>query len=436
MADQDQELASRNPTSIPISTLCEKCEEMSRRFRLSIDAGKVERSVQDIETGADDGCPICLVALGKIHDVQSTTSKKYQSLDCFFEFRSERQWYWDFYVRGSLGDHLEHDQKYQYHYIPLQLQSLVGLNLQTTLLAMRYEYSPKSDSESVSELVSYWIHQCTDQHMECAPPVSLYQPPRLVEFGKDGFRVVIPSECGLDSSYATLSHCWGSAPDFLKLTSANIERLRQWNPIDILPQTFQDAALLCCRIGMRYLWIDSLCIIQEGEESMKDWSLHVNEMRTIYLNGSLNVAASCAGASREGMYAFRNAKSIRPAIIDGSNRFGLTNDLHLLVRGDSIPGVDTPLSQRGWVFQERLLSRRIVHFEADQIYWQCSETTKCETYPAGLNDYFPSYFPFSLPTKDACPDATERWEAYTKLVQNYNRLQLTYPNKGISKAFL
>jgi hypothetical protein len=55
----------------------------------------------------------------------------------------------------------------------------------------------------------------------------LHRPPQLFEVRKDGFRVVVSNECGLDNSYATLSHCWGNAPDFLKLTTANIERQRQ-----------------------------------------------------------------------------------------------------------------------------------------------------------------------------------------------------------------
>jgi hypothetical protein len=109
---------------------------------------------------------------------------------------------------------------------------------------------------------------------------------------------------------------------------------------------------------MRYLWIDRLCMIQ-GEKSVKDWSL--------YVKIHLKIAASCAAASVEGTYAFRDTKSLRPAVIVGSDRFGLTHDLYLLVWGSLLPCYST-LSRRGCLLQEQLLSRRIFHVEADQIH--------------------------------------------------------------------
>ncbi|KAF1950211.1 HET-domain-containing protein, partial [Byssothecium circinans] len=231
------------------------------------------------------------------------------------------------------------------------------------------------------------------------------------------FRLVAPSDCGMGGSYATLSHCWGNAPDFLKLTSPNIEQLRQWNPTNRLPQTFQDAARLCYQLHIKYLWIDSLCILQDGEGSTGDWSLHVTEMRTTYSNGVLNIAASRAAASNEGMYTSRNPNFIRPAIIQGNNRFGLSNELHLLVHSEfPEPGASCPpLNERGWVFQERLFSPRVVHFEREQVFWECSVSALCETYPAGCNEAFArggSVPLFELPTKQTCSGVTQRWNTY------------------------
>jgi hypothetical protein len=133
-----------------------------------------------------------------------------------------------------------------------------------------------------------------------------------------------------------------------------MEQLRQWNPTNRLSQTFQDAARLCYRLHIKYLWIDSLCILQDGDGSTEDWVLHVTEMRTIYSNGVLNIAASRAAASNEGMYTSRDPNFIRPAIIQGNNCFSLSNELHLLVRSNfSEPGASCPpLNGRGWVFQE------------------------------------------------------------------------------------
>ncbi|KAF2451226.1 hypothetical protein P171DRAFT_1616 [Karstenula rhodostoma CBS 690.94] len=212
--------------------------------------------------------------------------------------------------------------------------------------------------------------------------------------------------------------------------------MKQWNSKDYPPQTFQDTALLCYRIDIKYLWIDSLCIIQVGEGSAEDWSLHVTEMQTVYSNGMLNITASRAASSNEGMYSSRNPRLIKPAIIQGSNNLGMTNGLHLLINYQMKPGVRSQrLNERGWVFQERLLSRRVIHFEEEQVYWQCCSSTKCETYPAGYNKYFDYRFPFDLPKKNYCNGSAERWDSFTRLVHGYSGLRFTFPNKDKLAAF-
>lgn len=439
MSDRDQELPSQNLVDLTISTLCETCEKMAHTFRLELDEGTIKRDIDGIQTGAVAECPLCSIAWREILKLrqQETTKKDFRISRIFFEFNNYDKHPRTFYFRIS-NEYTEGSTHIgAYVNVTLELHPLQGLHLRTAQLAAGYEYPSKTDAESVAKLVEFWYHQCTIQHPECASQVSSYQPPRLVEIRKGGFRLVVPSDCGMRDPYATLSHCWGDAPDFLKLTSTNIEQLRRWNPTDRLPQTFQDAVHLCYHLQIKYLWIDSLCILQSGEGSTGDWSLHVTEMRTIYSNGILNIAASCAAASNEGMHTSRNPNFIRPAIIQGNNRFGLSNEPHLLVRREFLePGHSCPpLNKRGWVFQERLLSPRVVHFEREQVFWECSVSTLCETYPAGCNETFErggSVPPFELPTKQTCSGVVERWRTYTRLVDHYYIRQFTFPNKGTS----
>ncbi|KAF2111851.1 heterokaryon incompatibility protein-domain-containing protein [Lophiotrema nucula] len=379
---------------------------MAHTFRLGLDEGDLERDIDGIQIGAVAECPLCLLAWREILKLrqQGTTKKDFRIHRISFNFNNyykrSRTFYFRIlreYTNGPTHVIANED-------VRLGLHPLLGLNLQTAQLAAKYEYPPRTDAESVAKLIESWYLQCTTQHPGCASPVSTYQPPRLVEIQKGGFRLIIPSECGVRGSYATLSHCWGNAPDFLKLTSTNMEQLRQWNPTDRLPQTFQDAVRLCCHLHIKYLWIDSLCILQDGEGSISDWSLHVTEMRVVYSNGVLNIAASRAAASNEGMYTFRNPNFVRPAVIQGNNRFGLSNELHLLVNAEfKEPGATRPpLNERGWVFQERILSRRVVHFEREQVFWECNDSALCETYPAGVNETYGrgETIPlFELPTK-------------------------------------
>jgi hypothetical protein len=423
-----------------ISTLCETCERMAHTFRLELDEGEIERDIDGCQTGAVAECPLCLIAWRAILKLrqQETTEKKIRIRRIYFEFTNHyklsRTFYFHIYYEYGVGSARAGGG---YVNVLLGLHPLLGLNLRNAQLSAKYEYPPRTDAESVAKLIQSWYHQCTTQHPGCASQVSTYQPPRLIEIQKGGFRLVVTSDCGIEGSYATLSHCWGNAPDFLKLTSTTMEQLRQWNPTSRLPQTFQDAARLCYRLHIKYIWIDSLCILQDGDGSTGDWALHVTEMRTIYSNGVLNIAASRAAASNEGMYTSRDPNFIRPAIIQGNNRFGLSNELHLLHRSEfSEPGASwPPLNERGWVFQERLLSPRVVHFEEEQVFWECSVSALCETYPAGINEAFGRGYsvpPFELPTKQTCSGVAERWHNYTRLVEHYYYRQFTFPNKGAS----
>lgn len=443
MADPDQEPSLEHSAGLKISTLCEMCEKMAQTYYLGpgegegILEGNMERDIDEIRAGAVTDCPLCLVAWRRILKVGEEQSDQpscgVERLDFAFgelpgrmefAFRIHRDYY---------------DGSKTIIYDWLSFCPLRGPALRTAQLAAAYEYSVGTAAKPVARLIESWYRQCMTQHVRCSSPVSAYHPPRVLEIQRCSFRLVIPRECSVEGPYATLSHCWGQAPNFLKLDSANIEQLRQWNSTDLLPQTFQDAAQLCHRLRISYLWIDSLCILQAGEGSAEDWSLHVTEMRTIYSNGVLNIAASRAAASNEGMYTSRDARHIRPAIIQGNNRFGLSNELYLLIRLEfNGPGYSCPpLNERGWVFQERLLSPRVVHFEGEQVFWECTTDALCETYPAGSGHTYNRGFsvaPFELPTKQTCSGASELWQVYTSLVTHYTSCHFTFPDKG--SAFL
>lgn len=179
----------------------------------------------------------------------------------------------------------------------------------------------------------------------------------------------------------TLSYRWSSLPT-LTLTSWNIEEFRQGGSVCNLPKTFRDAIVVAHRFSIRYLWIDSLCIMQDSPE---DWQVESSMMRHVYANSCCNIAATASLGPEGGLFRIRNPADIRPGLVNLKNQQSIEqmyfiHDQHYWTRQVS----RSPLYQRGWVFQERLLAPRVLHFTEKQVFWECFEDQKCEAFPQGL----------------------------------------------------
>jgi hypothetical protein len=116
-----------------------------------------------------------------------------------------------------------------------------------------------------------------------------------------------------------------------------------------LPLTFRDAISLTRRLGIQYIWIDSLCIIQEDNV---DWHNEAPRMERVYGNSYLNFAAMASTDGRGGLFRDRTPASLSPATIDDA-RSDMLNGRFGIVRQDFWEGniLDEPLYRRGWVFQ-------------------------------------------------------------------------------------
>lgn len=152
------------------------------------------------------------------------------------------------------------------------------------------------------------------------------------------------------------------------------------NGIDVssLPKTFQDAITASRNLSVRFLWIDSLCIIQETD----DWERESSFMGHIYANAMCNLSALGATAENGGLFFPRNAESIRPLKLEIACKDGPYELIHQGFWESAVDDMD--LNLRGWVFQERLLAPRILHFGSEQLFWECRELKACESYPEGL----------------------------------------------------
>jgi hypothetical protein len=208
------------------------------------------------------------------------------------------------------------------------------------------------------------------------------------------------------AEYIALSHTWGKSPR-LRALKANIQAMLTGIYLGDLPKTFQDAVRITRSLGIRYLWIDCLCIIQDDPQ---DWEQQAAAMSSVYRHAYLTISASASSDSTSGCFPVRDRHSYttpaeqsmghRLPSDSSRNQCTVVYDfnpgqvppfsLHFVEQwlpaspvsmpqstmigafGSSYdPVANEPLSTRGWTLQERVLSPRTVHYASDQLYFEC-----------------------------------------------------------------
>lgn len=275
-------------------------------------------------------------------------------------------------------------------------------------------------SDANFKLAKKWTQTCCTEHESklCPPIIDHELPTRLIDVGlPDGSQTprLIVTAKRQKGRYLALSHCWGTTIKGPRVTTtlANLQERQKEIPMAILPANFRDAVTVTRKLGYRYVWIDSLCIIQD---SVADWEAESSRMGDIYTRASLTIAAAAANSSDGGMlethYEHQDFKSFAPSkwfLIDRkeTNRYALLettthNEQKFekcyinLSKGASSPKalltpwmafsdleenwfrcvVVGPLAHRGWTLQERTLSYRTLYYGKRQIYWQCPSSRK------------------------------------------------------------
>ncbi|KAM0806286.1 heterokaryon incompatibility protein-domain-containing protein, partial [Usnea florida] len=220
--------------------------------------------------------------------------------------------------------------------------------------------------------------------------------------------------------YMTLSHCWGTLK-CLTLTTLNYKDLETGFKLIELPKTFREAIEITRNLGIRYLWIDALCILQD---SHKDWRHEAATMMKVYENSYCNISALAATNSEQGCFFKRPPWCISRTIVETSwdNELNASYDIYPEYFWPVF--VDAaPLNSRAWVFQERLLAPRILHYGRNQLFWECLELDACETYPDGL------------PCTDTVPHSNYRDPGERSLMYKYwHKLVEVYSSRNLTRA--
>jgi hypothetical protein len=292
-------------------------------------------------------------------------------------------------------------------------------------------------------MAAEWLDECRRNHPKCSSKYGTTRklPTRVIDIAcsadSDEIRVISPDADQVTADYATLSYCWGAAVNS-KLTSQTYDEFSSGVAIRHLPKTIRDAIAIVKQLGFRYLWVDSLCIMQD---SIDDWNREAAMMSRVYEMSSLTIAALGASDTEQGCFALRDPLAWQPCWLFDDPKgnpvyLESTNGWRMplkYVRG-------MPLRSRAWVLQEEMLSSRTLYF-GDIIQWSCMELDASEVNPrskllpsiggdssARWNE--PSFLEGENDTPS--PRSWRLLELWCSLVENYMNRQLTFKSDRLN----
>jgi hypothetical protein len=171
--------------------------------------------------------------------------------------------------------------------------------------------------------------------------------------------------------YFALSHCWGDKVS-TKLTKANLESMRMFE-VSTLPKNFRDAICISQKLGIRYLWIDSLCIAQDD---ILEWDSESTNMGLVYANAKCVISATASKDAAGGCFLRRDLSNDDCRLLKASQTIYVArsrikhSELAILFHKK----VDSAaLTKRAWALQERYLAGRVIHFCEDLILFECNQ---------------------------------------------------------------
>lgn len=283
----------------------------------------------------------------------------------------------------------------------------------------------RTDSNKTFKTLKSWIAECSASHTACHRDLSAagQSPKRLLDLANG--RVVLRENIATPR-YACLSHCWGNPDHIIKTTSKTIDGFMSEVPWAWLTKTFQDAITVCRELDTQYIWIDSLCIIQDSSD---DWLDQAAKMAGIYEHAYFTIAATRAAESLEGCFSRTDSRYLSSELTAHPGVYVRQVPPRWPVSWIDRDGSKAhPLLDRGWVYQEMRLSPRVLHFCADEVVWECRSKVLSESmigdrnleadqslYEGESYDFVPYWVLERTPKL-----------LWHRTVQDYSRLKLTF----------
>ena len=287
--------------------------------------------VRALEKSADAGCHLCSLIFGQIDS--SDLERMRKDLD---EARvsAHRQVgvlldpFENFYVlvvkawKSPMSSHSDDLRDYDQTSSTDQQSWFSVARLEVVRTEQDYTHRERSASylncsDATLVRIAQWMEECLTSHTTCfdiqtVAATRSILPLRLLDLAPaldaSFIRLQSSEPLSIHTVYVTLSHCWGGHSK-TALTSSSLATFQAGIHLSTLPRTFQDAAILTRKLGIRYLWIDALCIIQD---SVQEWSHEASLMGDIYANSSLTLSATDSPDSEGGLYKNRSPLSVWP----------------------------------------------------------------------------------------------------------------------------
>ncbi|CAK7221597.1 hypothetical protein SBRCBS47491_004582 [Sporothrix bragantina] len=257
-----------------------------------------------------------------------------------------------------------------------------------------------------------WLEDCRHSHDQTTCSTTAYtgSPPRLptrvIDVSSIPPRIVhaVNVHAGTPeqgcADYVALSHCWGG-PIKILLTSKTMDAYSKALPSNKeLPANFRDAMAVTRALGISYLWVDSLCIIQD---SVDDWQSESRVMGAVYSRATVSLLAMASPASGHGILKKTPKQSVPHCVVPFASDNGpITLQVETIFQNSENLrqlAETAPLSERGWCMQELVFASRILFYGRDQIYWFCPQGgyKSTEAMPDGIlfpHDKYPSISSF------------------------------------------
>ncbi|KAI0440371.1 heterokaryon incompatibility protein-domain-containing protein [Xylaria telfairii] len=425
-------LSQRNVDDIcPDNTLCETCRGLDAEVLIS-ESG-YQHLLNSELTASAKSCSLCYMLWSYFNkwDIRMDPCKPSRTAEWWNNLRVVLRDH-----RARLVDengHEEDSQKICYFTNELDPAVELGVPWKRRLTNTR--------SERSFDVARSWLTDCCeerDMHARKTPiEKPSYDPPsRLIDLAGNQF--ILKEVCATEfkpEAYCTLSYCWGDHlnPYWITKKSNLQDRKTGFNPSE-LPKTLRDATAIAQQLGIRYIWIDSVCIVQDDRD---DWALEGSKMAGIYRGSRLSIAACSSDSSTKGIFNDHSTSQLEDFFnlvrIDNQLRNGRHSTLYLstyvgtggpmgrYVRHGVLPG-------RAWCLQELILSPRILYYTPSQLLWECAHLNTYEDRLELREDHevveyrnvFRGYGEWPIQNKDAA----RLW--YEGVVTQYTYGKLTY----------